>query len=69
LAEREKERWAPGTALSLKDRRTNYWFEYLPDSKTVFFQYNGVQNIPKDPLPEFCDRLFKSSTGTMSRRW
>jgi tetratricopeptide (TPR) repeat protein len=45
--------------LFLKDRRTNYWFEYLPESRTVFFQYNAVQHIPKDPLPEFCDRLFK----------
>lgn len=45
--------------LYLKDRRANYWFEYMPDSKTVFFQYNAVQSNPKDPLPEFCDRLFK----------
>ena len=45
--------------LYLRDRRTNYWFEYLPESKTVFFQYNAVQHIPSDPLPDFCDRLFK----------
>ena len=49
----------PSEPLSFRDRRTNYWFEYVPDSKTVFFQYNAVQSIPKDPLPEFCDRLFK----------
>ena len=45
--------------LYVRDRRTNYWFEYLPDSRTVFFQYNAVQHIPSDPLPDFCDRLFK----------
>jgi tetratricopeptide (TPR) repeat protein len=45
--------------LYLKRRRENYWYEYLPDTKTVFFQYNAVQNTPSDPLPEFCNRLFK----------
>jgi hypothetical protein len=45
--------------LYLKERRSNYWFEYVPGSRTVFFQYNAVQNTPKEPLPEFCDRLFK----------
>jgi hypothetical protein len=45
--------------LYLKNRRASYWFEYLPDSKTVYFQYNSVQNDLKDPLSGFCDRLFK----------
>jgi tetratricopeptide (TPR) repeat protein len=45
--------------LYLKNRRAPYWFEYIPESKTVFFQYNSVQNNVDDPLPQFCDKLFK----------
>ena len=45
--------------LYLKNRMAAYWFEYLPESKTVYFQYNQVRNDVKDPLPQFCDRLFK----------
>jgi tetratricopeptide (TPR) repeat protein len=43
----------------LKNRKANYWFEYLPDSKTVYFQYNAVVQDPKETLPEFCERMFK----------
>ena len=45
--------------LYLKNRKAPYWFEYLPDQKTVFFQYNEVRSDLKDPLDKFCDRLFK----------
>jgi tetratricopeptide (TPR) repeat protein len=45
--------------LYMKNRRAPYWFEYIPESKTVFFQYNSVQNNVDDPLPQFCDKLFK----------
>jgi len=45
--------------LYLKDRKANYWFEYLPDSKTVYFQYNAVAQDSKETLPEFCGRMFK----------
>lgn len=45
--------------LYMKNRRAPYWFEYVPESKTVFFQYNSVQNNVEDPLPQFCDKLFK----------
>jgi hypothetical protein len=45
--------------LYLKNRRTPYWYEYLPDSKTVFFQYNQVGNKADEPLTAFCEKLFK----------
>jgi tetratricopeptide (TPR) repeat protein len=45
--------------LYLKNRKTPYWFEYLADSKTVYFQYNSVRNDAKEPLNKFCDRLFR----------
>ena len=30
----------PGVPLYLKNLKSNYWFEYVADSKLVFFQYN-----------------------------
>jgi tetratricopeptide (TPR) repeat protein len=45
--------------LYLKNRQAPYWFEYLAESKTVFFQYNAVQNDVNEPLPQFCQRLFQ----------
>ncbi|MBA2704614.1 MAG: hypothetical protein H0U60_12285 [Blastocatellia bacterium] len=50
----------PGSPpLYLKNAKTNYWFEYLSDSKVVYFQYNRVLNDEKEPLAAFTERLFK----------
>lgn len=45
--------------LYLKNPAAPYWFEYLPESKTVFFQFNSVRNDQKEPLTAFSERLFK----------
>lgn len=45
--------------LYLKDRRTNFWFEELPN-KTLYFQFNLVVNAPNETLSAFFDRLFKT---------
>jgi hypothetical protein len=47
----------PEVPLYLKDLGSNYWFEYVPGAKLVFFQYNAVQE-GKEPLRLFLDRLF-----------
>lgn len=50
----------PGSPpLYLKNAKTNYWFEYLSDSKVVYFQYNRVLNDEKEPLAAFTERLSK----------
>ena len=45
--------------LYLKNMGAPYWFEYLPDSKTVYFQFNSVRNDQQEPLAQFSERLFK----------
>jgi tetratricopeptide (TPR) repeat protein len=45
--------------LYLKNLRQAYWFEYLPDQKLVYFQYNAVANQGKETLEQFCKRLFR----------
>ncbi len=44
--------------LYLKDPENLYWFEYLPDSKTIYVQYNGVQNKADESIADFAKRLF-----------
>jgi hypothetical protein len=51
---------APGPEpLYLKKRKAGYWFEYLPDSKTVYFQYNRILDDPGESIEKFCARLFE----------
>jgi C-terminal processing protease CtpA/Prc len=45
--------------LYLKNPRTNYWFEKLPDSKIVYMQFNSVRNDKAESLTAFADRLMK----------
>jgi tetratricopeptide (TPR) repeat protein len=45
--------------LYLKDRRKNYWFETVPNTKIVYFQFNLVVPDPAEPLQAFLERLLK----------
>jgi len=40
--------------------RVPYWFEYVPDDKLIYFQYNNVTNWNKEPFSDFTKRLFKT---------
>ena len=45
--------------LYLKNMGTSYWFEYLPENKTIYFQFNLIRNDKKESLVDFSNRLFK----------
>ncbi len=45
--------------LYLKNRTKAYFFEYVPEMKAVYLQYNAVRSDPADPLPAFCQKLFE----------
>lgn len=44
--------------FSLKNRLAAYWFEYLPDERVVYFQFNSVRDAPPEPFAAFCARMF-----------
>jgi tetratricopeptide (TPR) repeat protein len=48
----------PPLPLYLRDPDLLYWFEDLPDRRLVYFQCNGVGDLPGEPFAAFCDRLF-----------
>jgi hypothetical protein len=54
--------FSPGGAapapLYLRNMEAFYWFEYLPQSRAVYFQYNRVLTDPKEPFDKFVERLF-----------
>lgn len=43
----------------LKNPGAPYWFEYLPNEKTVYFAFNSVRNAPQESLADFASRLFR----------
>jgi hypothetical protein len=45
--------------LYLKNRRANFWYEYLPESKTMYVSIYQLRNIPDDPHKAFYEKLFK----------
>lgn len=64
------QRFAPPDALAyvdtlpgkvpayLRDRGTRYWFEHQPADDLVYFQFNGIGDLPDEPLDAFYRRLF-----------
>jgi hypothetical protein len=45
--------------ISFKKNDDFFWFEYMPDRKLVYFQFNAVLDKPEETLDKFCGRLFR----------
>lgn len=43
----------------LRNRENNYWFEYLPESRVLYFQFNSSLNGGDEAIPQFGERLLK----------
>jgi hypothetical protein len=46
-------RWAPRPG-------NPYWFEYLPETRILYVQFNAVADKPDEPLEAFWDRVFRT---------
>jgi hypothetical protein len=44
-------------------RPKNYWFEYLPESKTLYCQFNAVLHDREEPFDQFCARMWRFADG------
>ena len=44
--------------LYLRNRADVYWYEYIPEQKIVYMQYNAVTSKENDPLDGFIKRMF-----------
>ncbi len=47
------------TPLYLKNRQLDYWFEYVSEHQTVYFQYNCCCDNASYPLADLIDRLLQ----------
>jgi hypothetical protein len=47
------------TPLYLKHLDKIYYFEYLPESKTVYVRHSQIQDDPQEPIPAFYQRVFE----------
>lgn len=45
--------------LYMKNPAAAYWYEYLPEKKTVYFGFNSIRNDKQESLADFTTRLFK----------
>ncbi len=45
--------------LHQRNRKASYWFEYVPEHNLGWLQYNAIAHDPKEPFPQFCQRVFK----------
>lgn len=50
-------------ALYRKNPNSYYWYEYLPESKAIYIQYNRCQNDPKLAFNDFARDLFAFADG------
>lgn len=50
-----------GAPLYLRNRRHFYWFEVLPESRTLYFKYNSCQNMKGRPFGLFVKDLFAAA--------
>ena len=57
--------WATLQALSgapvplyLKNPTTSYWFEYIPETRLLYFQFNQTFDDNTEPFAKFVDRMF-----------
>ncbi len=46
--------------LYLKNRTTNLWFEFVPETKTMYVAVNNLRNDPKQPAADFFAQVFKA---------
>lgn len=57
----------PGT-LSQEQPDAFYWYQYLPDTRTLYLQYNVCENDPKHPFKNFARNFFTCADSNSVQR-
>lgn len=45
--------------LQYRNSQANYWYEYLPETKTLYLSYNRCQEMPNQPFKDFAAEVWK----------
>ncbi len=54
--------------FSRKQPGAYYWYEYLPDTRTLYIQYNKCHDAPGNPFAEFTKNLFADADSRSVQR-
>src|SRR5258708_15799108 len=71
LGAHERPAWisVPSKALQHKHSDLYYWYEYLPDSKTLYFNYSRCREMKQQPFREFNQKIFEFIDAHAVDRW
>jgi Peptidase family S41 len=59
----------PSTPVYRRNPNLYYWFDYLPDSRSLYFQYNRCQEAATLPFAAFMQQLLDFVAGNDIRRF
>ena len=51
-----------------RKRFASYWYEYLPEARAIYIQYNSCSNIPEYPFANFARELFAFADSNLVER-
>src|SRR4029078_7616355 len=46
-----------------------YWFEYLPEARAIYVQYNRCENDPARPFRAFAQSVMEAADIQRANRW
>lgn len=55
--------------LYLRQRRLYYWYEYLPEHRAIYFQYNSCRDMPERKFSDFARELLDFVDGNPVERF
>lgn len=55
-------------ALHLSHRAAYYWYQYLPESQTLYIQYNRCENDPKQRFGDFARKVLADADNNTVKR-
>jgi hypothetical protein len=59
----------PVSVMRRHPEQRYYWFEYLPDARAMYVQYNSCQNDPARPFADFAREVFAAADHERVDRW
>jgi len=53
------------TPMYFSDRRTNYWFRYLPDTRALYIQYNACEEMKSLSFADFTAQVMEAADANL----
>src|SRR4029078_8306991 len=60
---------APVSVSRRHSEQRYYWFEYLPEARAIYVQYNRCENDPSRPFRAFAQSVMEAADIQRANRW